>query len=350
MRATILVVVVCCQAVVPAASSSQVYQPQNHRRSGLRTQRRLGIKPTSVKVNSKSTKVVSPKAPKSSKGGKKGRDGTSDVADAIAAQELLPGTKSNSTMEPTPTEKHIDGSDKPSPETDSWSEVKNTTETTTSTSPPDTQTDVVDGESTETATLPTASPTNSITMARTVKLLHPSAPDECLAYDATVSQAAVQMVECTTSMIATPTRTTQMDLWEILDASSISPFFFLRHKESQLCIPQNPEFPNQPFDCFRYSGDSEAIADSLNGLVDCNSGFAATMGMEEATGSLYLYNQDCLTEIEPGHETDVILMSYRRADGENGTQIALWGERVLLDMHHMVEEHRFQGNWTFMDV
>jgi hypothetical protein len=177
---------------------------------------------------------------------------------------------------------------------------------------------------------------------KTIQMIHLDAPDECIAYDPALNSSAVKMMECTTTATGN-----EMDHWELLMVENH--MFLLRHKQSQLCIPKNPEHPDEPFDCFRYSGDAEAIADSINGLVDCNSDFAATVGWDGITGSLYLYNTDCLTEMEDP-DTHVIFMSYQRQHGNNQTQIAMWGEQVLMSMTHLVQQHNFQASWIMIQV
>jgi hypothetical protein len=184
---------------------------------------------------------------------------------------------------------------------------------------------------------------------RTVQILHPDRYKECMAYDTSLSEAAVSMIKCSTS-----NDTVKNDHWEVIITNSTSDLFHLRHKESQLCIPQNPEHPDQPFDCFRYSGNDEAIADSINGLVNCDSGFAATMGWSGITNTLYLYNTDCITAAVPGNGTDVIFMSYKRvadADQEQSDRVVvMWGEQILLDLQNLVDQFDFQGEWMFRDV
>jgi hypothetical protein len=189
---------------------------------------------------------------------------------------------------------------------------------------------------------------------RTVQLSHPQMSNECMAYSTFFSQAKVQMMDCTVSTDGS----IEPDHWELViddssmndDSNTTTPLFFLRHKMTQLCIPKNPENPDQPFDCFRYSGEGEAIADSINGLVDCDNGFAAKMAQDDSTGSLYLYNTDCINEIEPGDEMDVIFMSYHRGHQSNGTQIVMWGEKIILNMTDLVEQHNFQSEWKFVVV
>lgn len=180
---------------------------------------------------------------------------------------------------------------------------------------------------------------------RTVQLAHPDNTDECMAYIEGLSEQAVQLVQCSTP--SSDSSVVPIDHWEVMEVED--GLFNLRHKTSQLCIPMNPESPDQSFDCFRYSGHEVAIADSINGLVDCATGFAATMGMDLETSIMVLYNTDCLEEVEPGHEADVLLMSYG-TDGVNGTQIVVWGEKIILDMPDITAQHNFQSEWMLSDV
>jgi hypothetical protein len=357
MRSTFFFISLCYLANALTAISSEG-EFEGPRISGLRKQRHLSSKSaTSVtgSSNSKSSKStkspVGPKASKSSKSSSLTRSGKSDSIDNARAIDEIHGaddavTNDGSAANPTVTEDSRASQDATTDSStktetnDVENSVEGTTDTTESTLSP---TSASQADINGTTSSPTVSPSDAAAV-RTVQLLHPDASDECLAYDASIPQASVRMIKCT----PTTTDGTHMDHWEVMDESS--GLFYLRHKHSQLCIPMNPEFPDQPFDCFRYSGESEAVADSLNGLVDCNSGFAAIIGLDDATGALYLYNEDCLTNIEPGLETDVILMSYRRGHAENGIQIAMWGERILMEMHHLVVQHNFQANWTFVEV
>jgi hypothetical protein len=182
---------------------------------------------------------------------------------------------------------------------------------------------------------------------RTVQLFHPKKSSGCMAYMDDLDVGAVQMVGC-----SVPKRSDgdselfPIDHWEVLTVSH--DLFILRHKLSQLCIPQNPENPDRSFDCFRYSGNGVAIADSINGLVNCSSGFAAWMGLEPETSALFMYNTDCLNATDPGH--DVIAMSYKTNDGTDSNQtIVMWGEKVIMDLPGLVE-FDFQSEWILLDV
>lgn len=173
----------------------------------------------------------------------------------------------------------------------------------------------------------------------------------------------MRMIECSTTTVGN-----ELDYWELIMVDNN--MFLLRHKSSGLCIPKNPEHPDQPFDCFRYSGNSVAIADSFNGLVDCSTDFVATMGWHSTTGSLYLYNTDCMStstaEAEQSGDrssnsstaaNDVIFMSYQKKHGGGGDnnnetppQVAMWGEQILMTMPHLVQQHNFQALWIMVEV
>ncbi|KAG7337205.1 hypothetical protein IV203_013851 [Nitzschia inconspicua] len=198
--------------------------------------------------------------------------------------------------------------------------------------------------STTSSTLsPTLSPVTFVPR-KTIQMIHVDAPEECIAYDATKSESAVQMIECSNTVNGT-----ESDHWQIIMVDTNR--FLLRHTVSGLCLPKNPEHPDQPFDCFRYSGDSVAIADSINGLADCHTEFAATMEWNSNSSSLHLYNADCLSETD-SHEagSNVIFMSYKRGHGSNQTQIVMWGEQILMSMPDLVQQHSFQASWIMVEV
>jgi len=175
---------------------------------------------------------------------------------------------------------------------------------------------------------------------RTVKILHLDAPNECMTYNSTLDQQfTIYMVNCSTDSEESNDEIT----WELLE-TTIEDNFYLRHKSSQQCIPQNPESPGKPFDCDRYSRKDQAIADSINGLIDCTSEFAASFGMNTTTNSLQLTNTDCSDEL------NIIFMSYSRRELPNEIQTIVWGEMILLNLSDIIEEHNFQYEWVFKDI
>lgn len=198
---------------------------------------------------------------------------------------------------------------------------------------------------------PTTSPTSRDDVSgsvRTVQLSHPADSSGCMAYIDDLDVGAVRMVDCSfpgsgdDGSVLPP-----IDHWEVLDVSE--DLFNLRHKSSQLCIPQNPENPDQSFDCFRNSGNGVAIADSINGLVNCSSEFAALIGLQSNTSTVFMYNTGCLNPSEPGH--DFIAMSYKTNDAaDSNPTIVVWGERIIMDLPGMVEEFNFQSEWMLLDV
>jgi hypothetical protein len=262
------------------------------------------------------------------------------VDDKTDTSDIAAAPPTDTVVDDKPTTDNTVANDKPT--TDKV--VDDKTDTSDSVTVPPTEETTEDSSS-----LPPA--TATATVVRTVQLSHPTMSSECMAHSPKFPQAQIQMINCTTSIDGS----TEPDHWEMIVIDNTNNttgrlFFFLRHKMTQMCIPQNPEHPDQPFDCFRYSGEGEAIADSINGLVACDSGFAATMVQDDTTGSVYLYNTDCLNEIDTGHEEDVFLMSYHRGHQSNGTQIVMWGENIILNMTELVELHNFQGEWEFIDV
>lgn len=122
--------------------------------------------------------------------------------------------------------------------------------------------------------------------------------------------------------------------------------FGLRHKNTQKCIPQNPESPDSSFDCFASSGQADAIADRISGLVECSSPYAATMGFLDTYNPMYLYQEQCATGTTFGADADVILMTFV----DNGSIIVLWGEKILLDLEGVVTNRGLAGNWYLSNV
>jgi len=190
---------------------------------------------------------------------------------------------------------------------------------------------------------------------RTVQLSHPDALGECMAFDYSVNTTVLYMSECST----TKNNLKQNDYWEIPqaristeDSEGEKSTFHLRHKATQLCIPVNPETPNRPFDCHRYFGMDEAIADSFNGLVDCDSGFPAVFGMNGDSNSLYLKNSGCSSEMnkqyDDGSDMEVVFITYHHPVEDK--RVVVWGEKILLELEDVVADYEFRTEWAFMDV
>eukprot|EP00536_Pseudo-nitzschia_multiseries_P001848 jgi/Psemu1/301030/fgenesh1_kg.24_\ len=150
------------------------------------------------------------------------------------------------------------------------------------------------------------------------------------------------------------------DYWEVpraiisvesaQDSEQRTDLFHLRHKTTQLCIPVNPEYPGLPFDCYGYFGMEEAIADSFNGLVECNSDFAAVFEMDDSN-SLYLKNSHCPQEWATENDVSdlgVIFMTYNNPAEEK--RIVVWGETTLLGLEDKVEDFHFGTEWAFVDI
>ena len=120
----------------------------------------------------------------------------------------------------------------------------------------------------------------------------------------------------------------------------------LRHYDSQLCLPQNPEFPSFPFDCFDSLGGIDmASADSINGLVNCDSDYAAIVGtIISMTGDVMLGLTSCM---ERDHHI-IILMTY--VDDDDDSIVVLWGEEILLALDEEdVEQYKLAANWVLED-
>lgn len=114
-------------------------------------------------------------------------------------------------------------------------------------------------------------------------------------------------------------------LWEVVESADPT-LFQLRHIESDLCIPENPESVDEAFNCW-IDEANQAIADTINDLVNCTSPFAAFVGFVDPADPSLLYNAICSTG-EVGADSDVVLMAYT----VDGTTQLLWGEKVLLDL------------------
>jgi hypothetical protein len=157
---------------------------------------------------------------------------------------------------------------------------------------------------------------------------------KCMGYNALLD-SPVRIINCTDTGV--------MDDWQVILVTGN--LFRLRHAQTQLCLPENPESPDLSFDCFEQSGPNVAIADSINGLVDCASPYAAVLGFTDSANSMSMYNTICGTA---GDATDVVLMTYTKVIG--GNPLVLWGEKNLLGMDEMVELHDLSGNWILVDV
>lgn len=170
---------------------------------------------------------------------------------------------------------------------------------------------------------------------RIVQIEQMGKPGKCIAYNST-TEFPLRMQDCSVSG--------EVDKWEIYAITD--DLFKLRHLETQLCIPENPEFPGSNFDCFLPSGSDVAIADSINGLVDCDSANAAVLGFIDSSNSMYLYNTVCVSD-EVGADTDVILMTY---ENEDDVSLVVWGEKVLAGLPEMIEEHNLGADWYLIDL
>jgi len=141
-----------------------------------------------------------------------------------------------------------------------------------------------------------------------------SANDTCVMYN----NSLLEVVDCDVAG--------DLGVWEIIESEDPS-LMNLRHIASGLCLPENPEFPDSTFDCW-IKEDNQAIADTINGLVDCSTSFAAFVGFTDAGNPTLLYNAICSTDVV-GADSDVILLSYT-ADG--AATVLLWGEKILLEL------------------
>jgi hypothetical protein len=128
--------------------------------------------------------------------------------------------------------------------------------------------------------------------------------------------------------------------WEILESSDPE-LFQLRHVESQLCLPENPESPERAFDCWISEVD-KAVGDTINGLVNCSDPFAAFVGFIDPANPSYLYNAVCSTG-NVGAPSDVVLMAYT----SGGSTELLWGEKILLDVPQMTVNATYTLSGSF---
>lgn len=173
-------------------------------------------------------------------------------------------------------------------------------------------------------------------VVRTVQIKRAGDVAECMGYDDSYDVASLRIVNCTD--------TGEMDHWEVVYIST--DLFFLRHRATQLCIPENPEHPGSPFGCFDHSGADSALADSVNGLVECSSAFVAELGFIDPFNSMYIYNSVCSDGNTPGADDDVVFMTYNNA----GDHLVLFGEKILLDMPDIVAFYELSASWMFSDI
>ena len=174
--------------------------------------------------------------------------------------------------------------------------------------------------------------------------MQPGEWGKCLKYDYAVDNGAIYMTNCST------TNTVNDDHWEILNTTTTegSDLFNLRHKPTQQCIPVNPENPGLPFDCFRYFGMREAIADSFNSLVDCDSDYAAAFERDDSSNLMFMGNSGCREDIFI--DPVVVFMTYSEGELTQGKRVAVWGEKLLLDLEEGTQEYNFRSQWMFADV
>ena len=182
-------------------------------------------------------------------------------------------------------------------------------------------------------------------VVRTIRIENSARTGTCMSFNGNAgggnsSTNKVLMSNCTESE--------STNRWELLHETD--ELFKIRHKQSQLCLPQNPENPMSFFGCFRFSGSDEALADSINGLIPCNAKYAAILGFVDAYNPMYLYNTDCFSGSSGmgASGTDVGLMSYIHP--ESGDSMVLWGEKVLLDMPEYVSSYSLSAEWIFIDA
>jgi hypothetical protein len=160
---------------------------------------------------------------------------------------------------------------------------------------------------------------NSDTNTTTIILIKLEADNTtCVSYNASLNTSNLEVIACEEAA--------DQGLWEIL-ATEDPTLIQLRHVDSGLCLPENPELPDSSFQCWM-DETNQAIADTINGLVDCSSPFAAFVGFIDGANPSLLYNALCSTG-RVGADTDVIMMSYTPEGGD--TQL-LWGEKVLLEL------------------
>jgi hypothetical protein len=171
-------------------------------------------------------------------------------------------------------------------------------------------------------------------------------PGLCLGYDPSLAgEGPLRMFDCSSADYDET-----IVHWEKIEVTSdnanpgSNPFdnprlFKLRHADSQLCIPQNPEVPGQPFDCFEsMGGDGMVTADSINGLIDCDDGdaYPAVVGHLDESNVMYLQNKDCF---EDG--ALISLVSFYKPDTD--TTLVLWGEQGLFTTVDL--GHDLVGGW-----
>ncbi|KAL3941263.1 MAG: hypothetical protein SGBAC_004353 [Bacillariaceae sp.] len=139
--------------------------------------------------------------------------------------------------------------------------------------------------------------------------------------------------------------TDRNDIWEVI--SGWNGAFKLRHKSSQLCLPQDPDAPGDEFSCFASTGsDGEAMAHRIRGLFDCSSPNVATVGFSDTYNPTTLHLQECASGLSPGKDDDVILMSYVKGEDV----VVVWGEKIMLDLEGIVSNRGMQGSWSLQEL
>ena len=128
-----------------------------------------------------------------------------------------------------------------------------------------------------------------------------------------------------------------LDHWSIIPSiDNDAVVFFLQNEKTGSCIPQNPDRPYQPFDCFQYSGQNRLVADSISGLVNCSSAFAARLRIDSENR---IYNADC-------GDNDVILMTYNESNITSKAPILAWGESSILDLPYQADKYNIESEWV----
>ena len=128
-----------------------------------------------------------------------------------------------------------------------------------------------------------------------------------------------------------------LDHWSIVPAiDNNTVAFFLQNEKTGSCIPKNPDRPYQPFDCFRYSGQNRLVADSISGLVNCSSAFAARLRIDRENR---IYNADC-------GDNDVILMTYNDSNITSKAPILAWGETSIVALPDQADQYNVESEWV----
>eukprot|EP00980_Cylindrotheca_fusiformis_P004448 scaffold949_cov90-Cylindrotheca_fusiformis.AAC.1 len=324
-------VMLLCLALMISLKETTAEGSQRNRNIRRKSNRNL-----STKSSKRSQSSLTEASKSSKKSTKKSRSSSLSNKSSKRKSAYKNDIVDNATVEPEPTSKPTENG---RPDESSDTTEPDTRESTQSASvddeSPDTDTDEDGGDRDGEVGGEIDVPESFIVQVK----IESELDDMCLSYAA--NDSFVKTEKCSTT---TEESSGNDDHWEKIELPN--GLLGLRHRNTQLCIPQNPEHPGSSFDCFASSGAGEAIADRISGLVNCSSPYIASMGFLDSRHPMYLYQEQCASENLTEAEMDVILMTYV----ENGSNIVVWGEKILLSIANVVSNLKLKGNWSLTNV